>query len=63
MSSAVAELRSNPSRTRRRNRGAREFDLVKLGSLDSNQDWNIQSVQCCHYTTPQCARLRSFKGK
>lgn len=38
-------------------------NLVELGSLDSNQDWNIQSVQCCHYTTPQCASLRSVKGK
>jgi hypothetical protein len=29
------------------------FRTIRLGRLDSNQDPQIQSLVCCHCTTPQ----------
>jgi hypothetical protein len=45
-------------------RGNREalIENPRLGRLDSNQDPQIQSLVCCHCTTPQFSPVTRLAG-
>ncbi len=51
----ASQTRPTPLQDREKNPPERGI-FIRLGRLDSNQDPQIQSLVCCHCTTPQSGR-------